>query len=291
MLEKLKIITRESKLAIWQSNYIKYKLKTICKKKIIQITKIKTYGDKNTFIPLWNIGGKGLFIKELEQILIENKADIAIHSIKDMPYIIPKTLNIITITKRNNSRDVFISKNYKNLNKLPLFSTIATTSLRRKLQIFIKRPDLNIIPLRGNIDSRIKKLINNQFNSIILSAAGITRLKFYKYLQTYININDIIPAIGQGAIALEAKKNHITKLQCKKTYKCIYTERYISKILKSSCLSPIGIITKYESKYIFLNAIISNNKKTIIRSSNNTINFFFKNIGKITSQNLIIKGF
>lgn len=292
MLKKLKIITRESKLATWQSNYIKNKLKIIYKKNTIQIIKIKTHGDINTSISLHDIGGKGLFTKELEQKLIENKADIAIHSIKDIPYIIPKNLKIIAITKRNNPRDVFISKKYKNINNMPKFSTIATTSLRRKFQIMIKRPDINIIPLRGNIDSRINKLMNNFFDSILLSAAGIIRLKLYKYLQAYININDIIPAIGQGAIALESKNLNINKLQCKKTYKCIYIERYISKLLRSNCLLPIGATTKIKSKYIFVNTIISSNDgKIIIRTSNNTIKFLYKKIGIITSQNLIIKGY
>jgi hydroxymethylbilane synthase len=242
----------------------------------------ETYGDKNVTIPLYNIGGKGLFTKELENFLLENKADIAIHSMKDVPYSLPKNLNISIIIKRDDHRDAFLSIKYKSINKLPASSKIATTSLRRKLQILYKKHDLNIIPIRGNIDSRIEKLIKNQFESIILSSAGIIRLKLYKYLQSYININDITPAIGQGTIGIESKNknnNTIIKLLCKKTYKCIYTERYINKILYSNCLSPIGAISIIKNKYIFINTItLSNNGKTIIRSSNNSILNLYKNI-------------
>ena len=297
MYKLIKIITRKSKLAIWQANFIKIKIKKINKKLNIKILEIKTYGDKNTNIILSDIGGKGLFIKELENFLLENKADIAIHSIKDIPYLLPKKLYIPIIIKRNNFKDAFLSKKYNNINKMPLFSIIATTSLRRKLQILNKRQDLNIIPLRGNIDSRIIKLIENKFDSILLSAAGIIRLKLYKYLKSYIKINDMIPAIGQGTIGIEIKKNNkiynkIIKLNCKKTYKCIYTERYISKILYGNCQSPIGAISKINKNYIFLNTIIlSYNGKTIIKSSNNSIINLYKIIGIITSQNIIIKGY
>lgn len=296
MSKKMKIITRKSLLALWQTNLIKIKLKEINKKKEIEIKGITTYGDQNTKMPLYDIGGKGLFIKELEQILIEQKADIAVHSMKDVPYLLPKNLNIVTVIKRTDSRDAFISKNHKNLNKIPFNSIIATTSLRRKLQILYKKPDLNIIPIRGNIDSRINKLINKKFDAILLSSAGIIRLKLYKYFKTYININDITPAIGQGVIGIEKRKSYndksIPKILCKKTYKCIYTERYINKILYSNCQSPIGTITSIKSNYIFLNAItISNNGKIIIRNCNNTIIKLYKNLGIITSQNLIIKGY
>ena len=295
MINEIKITTRKSKLALWQTNFIKFKLKKFNKKINIKIKGIKTYGDIHTSQALYNIGGKGLFIKELEKEIIENKADIAIHSMKDVPYIISKNLKISTIIKRTEERDAFISKNYKNLNNLPIKSTVGTTSLRRKLQLLLKRPDLKIIPLRGNIDSRIEKLLKNNFDSIILSAIGIIRLNLYKYFKSYININDLTPSTGQGIIGIENIKNfkhNLSLLMCKKTYKCIYTERNINKLLYTGCHSPIGAIATIKKNYIFFNTIIiSSCGKKLIRKSNNSIIKLYKNIGIITAQNLISKGY
>jgi hydroxymethylbilane synthase len=254
MVRKSKIVigTRGSKLALYQAEFIRSKLRRLYPNLEIELNKIKTTGDKILDVPLANVGGKGLFVKEIEDALLKNEVDIAVHSMKDVPTEFPDGLHLAVICKREDPRDAFVSKirnskfETRNFKALPSGAKVGTSSLRRSCQLLNIRPDLKILQLRGNLDTRIRKLDEGQFNAIILAAAGVKRLGLENRMTEILPVDISLPAIGQGAIGVECRVNDevinnlIAPLNHPETSLCVRAERAFLKRLEGGCQVPIA---------------------------------------------------
>lgn len=255
MKNKVVIGTRGSKLALWQANWVKERLTEVYPELKIEIEKIKTTGDKILDAPLAKIGGKGLFVKEIEEALLSKRVDLAVHSMKDVPTEIPAGLHISAICKREDPRDAFLSRNGIPLKKLPSGATVGTSSLRRAVQLKALRHDLNIKPLRGNVDTRIKKLNEGQFDGILLAFAGLKRMELQNIVTEIISEDIIIPAIGQGAIGIETRIddeyiNELLKpLKDPITTLCVNAERAFLSVMAGGCQVPVACYAKIEDGY------------------------------------------
>ncbi len=242
----IRIGTRGSKLALWQANWVKTALETRCRQTAVEIVKIKTKGDKILDVPLAKVGGKGLFVKEIEQALLEGRIDLAVHSMKDMPADVPAGLVIGAVPEREKPHDVLIAKDGKKLEDLPQGSSIGTSSLRRAAQILHLRPDLVIRPLRGNLDTRLKKLAGGRMDAIILAAAGICRLGLEDRVSEYLATDRVIPAVGQGALCIEIRQDDpkigplAAALDHEPTRLVVEAERAFLARLEGGCQVPIA---------------------------------------------------
>lgn len=260
---KIKIATRASTLALWQAEWVASELQKIYPDLQIELVKITTKGDKILDKSLAKIGGKGLFVKELEQALLNKTADIAVHSLKDMPALQPNGLELFAYCKRENYQDVLITKNQQTLASLPLGSKIGTSSVRRMAQIKMFRFDLEVLPLRGNINTRISKLFGEYYNNdksseyveydaIILAAAGVIRLKKEELISEYLNIGNFLPAPGQGIVTIEVRsedleiKNIVKQISCADTTVCARAERAFNMLMGGSCQLPIGALAELD---------------------------------------------
>ena len=262
-MKKIKIATRRSPLAIWQAEYVKKELIRNHSDIEIQIVRIQTEGDRFLDAPLFDIGGKGLFIKELEEALLSKNADIAVHSMKDVIVELPKGLEISVIMKREDSRDVLISNQYNSIAEIPDNSTVGTSSLRRQSQL--KQVNSNILfeDLRGNVETRIGKLDDGKYDAIILAAAGIIRLGLAERITELISFSDVLPAVGQGAIGIECRTNDettqqlIAPLNDKYTSLCVLTERAFSRRLNGGCQLPIASHAVIENNQIKVDGLVA----------------------------------
>lgn len=254
--------TRGSKLALWQANWIKEKLLSMYPKLEVKIEKIKTTGDKILDAPLAKIGGKGLFVKEIEEALLSKRVDLAVHSMKDVPTEMPKGLHICAICEREDPRDALISKDGKLLKELPENSTVGTSSLRRTVQLKALRKDLIIKPLRGNVDTRIRKLKEGQFDAIVLAIAGVKRMGYDNIVTETFSNEIMIPAIGQGAIGIETRiddefVNELVKpLNHLNTYICLIAERAFLSVMGGGCQVPLACHARLEKNCLTLIAMI-----------------------------------
>lgn len=251
-MKTLVIATRGSKLALWQSNHIKDVLQAQNPDIEISLKIIVTTGDKIVDKPLSAIGGKGLFLKELEEAMLRGEAHLAVHSLKDVPTLLPKGFRLGAITKREDSRDALLSFKYPDINSLPKGAVVGTSSLRRKMQISALRPDIVIKDLRGNVDTRIKKLKNGEFDAIILASAGINRLGFKDSVKYYYNIplDVMIPSMGQGALGIEVVDDMrvvdiVSKLADEKSTIETTIERAFVDRLEGGCQIPIGVSASF----------------------------------------------
>ena len=250
MKQEIRIGTRGSKLALWQANYIKLYLEKNFLDISTSIHVIQTRGDMNLKDDLSSLGGKGAFVKEIQKALIENEIDIAVHSYKDLPAERPSELEIISVSPREDERDVLISKNKQVFNDLNHNSTIGTGSLRRNEQIKLIRDDLEYVPIRGNIDTRINKVLNNELDGIIIAAAGVIRLSLSKYISNFFKVDEIVPPPLQGFIAVEAKADfnskNIFQGLCNPIDKIVAQYEYNALTqLNGSCDLPFGFNLKY----------------------------------------------
>lgn len=262
-MKKIKIATRRSPLAIWQAEYVKKELIRNHSDIEIQIVRIQTEGDRFLDAPLFDIGGKGLFIKELEEALLSKNADIAVHSMKDVIVELPKGLEISVIMKREDSHDVLISNQYNSIAEIPGNSTVGTSSLRRQSQL--KQVNSNILfeDLRGNVETRIGKLDDGKYDAIILAAAGIIRLGLAERITEFISFSHVLPAVGQGAIGIECRTNDettqqlIAPLNDKDTSLCVLTERAFSRRLNGGCQLPIASHAVIENNQIKVDGLVA----------------------------------
>ena len=250
MKQEIRIGTRGSKLALWQANYIKLYLEKNFLDISTSIRVIQTRGDMNLKDDLSSLGGKGAFVKEIQKALIENEIDIAVHSYKDLPAERPSELEIISVSPREDERDVLISKNKQDFKDLNHNSTIGTGSLRRNEQIKLIRDDLEYVPIRGNIDTRINKVLNNELDGIIIAAAGVIRLSLSKYISNFFKVDEIVPPPLQGFIAVEAKADfnskNIFQGLCNPIDKIVAQYEYNALTqLNGSCDLPFGFNLKY----------------------------------------------
>ena len=263
MIKTLTIASRESPLAMWQAEYIKKSIQALHPLININIKGFKTQGDILLDQSLATIGGKGLFIKELEHALIDNKADLAVHSMKDLPMDIPKGFKLAVITERGDPRDAFISNQYDSLEALPSGGIIGTSSLRRQSQIQAKFPKLKILPLRGNLQTRLKKLDDKNYDAIILAAAGLIRMGLKNRIKLYIDPTLSIPAVGQGALGIEILENNtellklISPLNNDITARCVLAERTVSRSLAGSCTVPLGAHATIKNNKIYMHGFVA----------------------------------
>ena len=257
---KIRIGTRKSKLALWQANYVKSFLEKRWGVEV-ELVKITTTGDKITDVPLAKIGGKGLFVKEIEKALLNGSIDLAVHSLKDVPMVIPEGLKLGAITQRENPYDVLISRSGKRLLELPSGSVVGTSSLRRQVQIKRRRRDLKVEVLRGNVDTRMRKLKEGMYDAIILAYAGVKRMGYENEITEVLD--DFIPAVGQGSLAIEIREGDkrieelIKPLNHEESFLCAVAERAFLKRLEGGCQVPVGAFARIENGTLKLRAFIS----------------------------------
>jgi hydroxymethylbilane synthase len=271
--------SRGSDLALWQSNFIKSELERLYPDYSVSITIIKTTGDKIVDSPLSVIGGKGAFTAELEEALIRNEIDLAVHSLKDLPTQIHSELIITAIPPRADVRDAFIGKLSKSITTLPIGATVATGSLRRKAQLLALRPDLQIADIRGNVPTRVRKLHENDWDGMILASAGLTRLSMQSEISEYVDTDLMLPAPGQGALAIQCRatdsriRTLLLPLNDMKTNVCVSAERIVLNELGGGCQVPIGAYAKYDGEKIFLSACVAatNGSKVIKHSVESSV--------------------
>ncbi|WP_462432120.1 hydroxymethylbilane synthase [Phascolarctobacterium succinatutens] len=276
MKAKLTIGTRQSLLALWQSNHIAALLRKEYPKCEVVLKKIVTKGDRILDVPLAQIGGKGLFTKEIEEDLLDGTIDLAVHSLKDMPTVLPEGLCLTAITERANVGDAFVSNKYGSFEELPLGAVVGTSSLRRKAQLLAKRPDLEIRDLRGNVDTRLRKLDEELYDAIILAAAGLERLGHGDRISSLIPADVCLPAVGQGALAIEARtadkevRDMLSFLNDLNTKQATDAERAFLGLLEGGCQVPIGVHADVEGENIRIEAIIAAlDGSTILRDTIN----------------------
>ena len=265
MTEKTKLVriaTRKSALALWQAEFVKAELERFHADVRVELVPMSTQGDIILDTPLAKIGGKGLFVKELEQAMLDGRADIAVHSMKDVPVEFPQGLALHTICEREDPRDAFVSNNFANLSELPQGSIVGTSSLRRQCQIKALRPDLDIRDLRGNVNTRLGKLDDGQYDAIILAAAGLIRLEMESRIADYIEPEVSLPANGQGAVGIECRiDDEVTKallapLEHTQTRIRVNAERSMNRYLEGGCQVPIGAYALVDGEQVHLRGLV-----------------------------------
>ncbi len=264
MKKTLKIATRKSPLALWQAEHVKARLEQHHPDLKIELVKMTTKGDQILNSPLSKIGGKGLFIKELEVGMMEGIADIAVHSMKDVPYEIPLGFELGAILKRENPFDAFVSNNFDSINDLPQGAKVGTCSMRRIVQLKAIRPDLEILDLRGNVNTRLKKLDDGEYDAIILACAGLIRLGFEDRIKQQITADQSLPAVGQGAVGIEIRENDqeildlIAPLVDEETTHRVSAERAMNAHLEGGCSVPIAGFSTISDREITLTGLVGN---------------------------------
>ena len=287
-MKNLKIATRNSTLALWQANHVKSLLLAEHKNLKCEIVPFVTQGDRDKKLPLKFMGGKRVFVKELELALIERRADIAVHSMKDVPAVLPDELEISAIAPRHNPCDAFISNKYGHLSELPDRANIGSSSMRRLRQIGLLYPKLSFSDIRGNIETRLKKLDSGKYDAIVLAVAGVERLGLGARIRQIISEDECVPASGQGAIGIEIRKDFdeikqlVAPINDKDTFNCVLAERRVALELDASCDLPIGIFASVSGDNFSLQVFMSDGDgEKIIKES---ISGSYKNISEITKQ-------
>ena len=260
----LKIATRKSPLALWQAEFVKSKLETIYPDLKVELVKMTTQGDQILNSPLSKIGGKSLFIKELEVGIMEGRADITVHSMKDVPYELPQGFEIGAILERESPFDAFVSNDFNSIQDLPVGARLGSCSLRRIVQVKALRPDLEILDLRGNVNTRLKKLDDGEYDAIILACSGLARLGFDNRIKQDLSPDDSLPAVGQGALGIEIEANDheisslIKPLIHKKTQIEVSAERALNATLQGGCSVAIGAFATSEDSKLTLSGMVGN---------------------------------
>lgn len=268
--EILRIATRSSPLALWQANDVKQRLEAIHANLTVELLPIKTKGDKILDTPLAKIGGKGLFIKELEEAMLAGMADIAVHSMKDVPMELPPGFELPVICERDDPRDAFVSNDFDTLNDLPQGARLGTSSLRRQSQMQALRPDLEIISLRGNVQTRLGRLDEGRFDAILLAAAGLRRLDLTERIRSSIAPEQCLPAVGQGAVGIECREGDekvkaiLAPLNHTDTWDRVVAERAMNRRLEGGCQVPIAGYAELEGDTIWLRGLVASEDGTVV---------------------------
>jgi hydroxymethylbilane synthase len=274
MQKQIKIGTRKSMLALTQSTWIKEQIEKQHPGVGVELVKIVTTGDKITDVPLAKVGGKGLFVKEIEEAMLRGEIDMAVHSMKDVPAELPAELFLGVVPRREDPRDAFISKRYASVQELPSGAKVGTSSLRRKAQLFNLRADLAIEDLRGNLDTRLRKLDEGQFDAIVLATAGLNRLGMSGRITSFFAPEDMLPAVAQGALGLELRRNDpevfglISFLHDTETAVAVEAERAFLKRLEGGCQVPLGAFAELKNGELLITGLIASiDGGTILRKS------------------------
>ena len=259
---RLRIATRKSLLALWQAEYVKAELEKHHPGLVIELVPLTSRGDKILDVPLAKVGGKGLFVKELEQALLAGDADIAVHSMKDVPMEFPEGLGLSVICPREDARDAFVSNRYNSLDEVPAGAVIGTSSLRRQCQLLSRRPDLQVKFLRGNVQTRLQKLDDGEYDAIILAAAGLIRLGLKERIRAYIAPEQCLPAGGQGAVGIECRINDAETIELIKplhhlvTAEQVIAERAMNRRLQGGCQVPIACYAIHRDNQLWLRGLV-----------------------------------
>lgn len=262
MLQTIRIATRKSPLALWQAEEVSRQLRLLHPELKIELVKIVSKGDKILDAPLAKVGGKGLFVKELEQSMLDGESDIAVHSMKDVPMAFPTGLHLPVIMEREDPTDAFVSNNYNSLEDLPENARIGSSSLRRQLQIKEVMPNAQMLNLRGNVNSRLQKLDNGDYDAIILATAGLLRLEFEERIKTRITPEQSLPSVGQGAVGIECRVGDaeiealIAPLNDLETHTRLSAERAMNNRLNGGCQVPIAGFALLENDEIYLRGLV-----------------------------------
>lgn len=293
----IKIATRRSPLALWQANYIKDSLIQCHPQLQVELVPMVTKGDVILDTPLAKIGGKGLFVKELENALLSGEADIAVHSMKDVPMQFPQGLGLSVICKREDPRDAFVSNHYHTLDELPAGAVVGTSSLRRQCQLKALRPDLVIKSLRGNVGTRLNKLDNGDYDAIILASAGLIRLGLAERIASFIETEISLPAAGQGAVGVECRiddyevQQLLAPLADVETTACVLAERAMNHYLQGGCQVPIGGYAVMRDNQLHLSALVGKTDGSkIIRASGTSAVENSQELGVRVAQSLLAQG-
>ena len=297
MKEILRIATRQSPLALWQANFVKAELEKYHPNLTVELVTMVTKGDVILDTPLAKIGGKGLFVKELELALLEERADIAVHSMKDVPMSFPEGLGLAVICEREDPRDAFVSNHYASLVELPEGAIVGTSSLRRQCQLMAAYPHLTVKSLRGNVGTRLSKLDNGEYDAIILASAGLIRLGMPERIKSFISVEDSLPAAGQGAVGIETRVddtrvlNYLAKLNHNPTACCVVAERAMNTRLQGGCQVPIGGFATLNGEELELNALVGSlDGSTIIRASGKAHQRDAEQLGIRIAEQLLAQG-
>ena len=295
--QRLTIASRESALAMWQARYIQAHLQVLYPQISVAILGMTTTGDQILNSPLARIGGKGLFVKELEQALEDGRADLAVHSMKDVPMNLPEGFELAAIGEREDPRDAFVSNHFAGLDDLPEGSVVGTSSLRRQSQLIARFPSLKIESLRGNLQTRLRKLDDNQYAAIILAAAGLNRLGMANRIAGLIAPEHSIPAVGQGALGIEIRagrgdiKTLLAPLNHPTTAACVTAERAASRALAGSCQVPLGAYARIENDMMTMIGFVASVDGTrMVRAEVSGVPSDADTLGRGLAQQLVDQG-
>jgi len=296
-MKTLKIATRQSPLALWQAEYIRARLQELHPDLTVELVKFVTQGDKILDTPLAKIGGKGLFVKELEAALLDGRADLAVHSMKDVPMALPEGLTLAVICEREDPLDAFVSNQFEKFADLPQGAKVGTSSLRRKSQILKQRPDLQIIDLRGNVGTRLGKLDDGQYDAIILASAGLKRLGLSERIRHCLTPDISLPAVGQGALGLECRAadnevlSLIQPLLHEETDVCVRAERAFNAYLEGGCQVPIAGYATLQNGQIHIEGRVgSADGQTLLRAELTDEASNAQQLGENLARNLLDQG-
>lgn len=263
MADIIRIATRSSPLAIWQAEYVQRRLEALHEGLSVELVRIKTQGDKILDTPLAKIGGKGLFVKELEQAIMEGGADIAVHSMKDVPMMLPQGFALPVICEREDPRDAFVSNRFSRLSDLPHGARVGTSSLRRSAQLKANRPDLEVLSLRGNVQTRLARLDAGDFDAILLAAAGLQRLGMTERIREALPAEVSLPAVGQGAVGIECRDDDdatmalLAPLNDPDTWDVVMAERALNRRLEGGCQVPIAGYAELQDDNLWLRGLVA----------------------------------
>jgi len=297
----LRIATRKSPLAMWQAEHIKARLLALYPQLTVELVTFTTQGDKILDVPLAKIGGKGLFVKELEAAMLDGRADIAVHSMKDVPMEFPEGLELGVTCARENPQDAFVSNRYKTIEELPQGAVVGTSSLRRQCQIQQQRPDLIIKSLRGNVQTRLSKLDAGEFDAIILAAAGLLRMEMQDRIASFIPAEQSLPAGGQGALGIEwrvgnndhdrAIQELIKPLHDDITASCVLAERALNRRLQGGCQVPIACYAERTGEQLWLRGLVGSvDGQTILRTERRGLASEAEAMGIDAAEHLLAQG-
>ncbi|MBU0902136.1 MAG: hydroxymethylbilane synthase [Gammaproteobacteria bacterium] len=297
MSREIRIATRKSALALWQAEHVKARLEHAHPGLKVSLVPMVSRGDKLLDAPLAKIGGKGLFVKELETALLENQADIAVHSMKDVPMDFPEGLGLYCICEREDPRDAFVSNTYASLDALPAGSVVGTSSLRRQAQLLARRPDLKIQFLRGNVNTRLAKLDAGDYDAIILAAAGLIRLGFESRIRASISAEDSLPAGGQGAVGIECRSADseihalLAPLHHRDTAVRVTAERALNKHLNGGCQVPIACYALLEGEQLWLRGLVGQpDGSQLLRAEQRASSADAEQLGVAVAEALLAQG-
>ncbi len=293
----IRIATRQSLLALWQAEYVAARLKELHPGLAVELVKMVSRGDKILDTPLAKIGGKGLFVKELEEGLLAGSADIAVHSMKDVPMEFPEGLHLAVICEREDPRDAFVSNKYTVLDELPQGAVVGTSSLRRQCQLLERRPDLQVKFLRGNVQTRLKKLDDGEYDAIILAGAGLIRLELRDRVRHMIDITTSVPACGQGAVGIECRADDaevnalLAPLNHESTATRVKAERAMNRRLEGGCQVPIGGYAELDHGVIVLHGLVGRPDGTeVVRGSISGRPEDAEEMGQVLAEDLLARG-